>query len=69
MNDSLQGKTAVVTGGASGVGRCLCEVFAREGMNVVMADIEAPALEASAAGLRALGLNVTGVRADVTSPE
>ncbi len=69
MRDKLQGKTAVVTGGASGVGRCLCEIFARQGMNVVMADIEAPALEASAAELRARGLNVTGVQADVTSPE
>lgn len=69
MIDSLQGKTAVVTGGASGVGRCLCEVFGRAGMRVVMADIEAPALEAAAAELRALGLNVTGIQADVTSPE
>lgn len=65
----LNGKTAVVTGGASGVGRCLCELFARQGMNVVMADIEAPALEQSSAQLRAAGLNVIGVQADVTSPE
>jgi NAD(P)-dependent dehydrogenase (short-subunit alcohol dehydrogenase family) len=38
-------------------------------MNVVMADIEAPALEQSSAKLRARGLSVTGVQADVTSPE
>jgi len=69
MTDDLQGRTAVVTGGASGVGRCLCEVFARQGMNVVMADIEAPALEAASAELRAQGLKVIGVQADVTSPE
>ena len=63
------GKTAVVTGGASGVGRCLCELFAREGMHVVMADVEAGALEASAAARRAEGLDVVGMRCDVTSPE
>lgn len=63
------GKTAVVTGGASGVGRCLCELFAREGMRVVMADVEVGALEASAAALRAEGLDVVGMRCDVTSPE
>lgn len=69
MDDDFQGKTAVITGGASGVGRCLCELFARHGMNVVMADIEASALERASAELRAQGLNVIGVQADVTSPE
>lgn len=69
MEDDFQGKTAVITGGASGVGRCICEVFARQGMNVVMADIEASALERASAELRAQGLNVIGVQADVTNPE
>lgn len=63
------GKTAVVTGGASGVGRCLCELFARSGMNVIMADIEQAALEAAGSALKAEGLNVAWVQADVTSPE
>lgn len=69
MEHSFDGRTAVVTGGASGVGRCLCELFARQGMNVVMADIETAALEQSGAELRELGLNVIGVQADVTSPD
>lgn len=69
MKDSYQGKTAVITGGASGVGRCLCELFARQGMNVVMADVEATALAKSSAELQAQGLNVIGVQADVTSPD
>tara|TARA_R110000823_G_scaffold119998_12_gene244456 strand:- start:17125 stop:17991 length:867 start_codon:yes stop_codon:yes gene_type:complete len=69
MEDDFQGKTAVITGGASGVGRCLCELFARQGMNVVMADIEASALEKAAAQLRDAGLSVVGVQADVTSPD
>lgn len=69
MENSFQGKTAVITGGASGVGHCLCELFARQGMNVVMADIEASALEQASAKLRAQGLSVIGEQADVTSPE
>jgi NAD(P)-dependent dehydrogenase (short-subunit alcohol dehydrogenase family) len=69
MENGFQGKTAVITGGASGVGHCLCELFARQGMNVVMADIEASALDAASAKLQAQGLSVMGVQADVTSPE
>ena len=69
MADGFEGKTAVITGGASGVGRCMCELFARQGMNVVMADIEAGALEKSSADLGAQGLSVIGVQADVTSPD
>ena len=66
--DDFNGRTAVVTGGASGVGRCLCEIFAKAGMNVVMADIELSALDAATAAMRDRGFNVTGVQADVTDP-
>ena len=69
MDEEYQGKTAVITGGASGVGRCLCELFAQQGMNVVMADVEAEALEASSSALSSQGLNVIGIQADVTSAE
>ena len=65
----FEGKAAVITGGASGVGRCLCELFARQGMNIVMADVQADALNDSASALREAGLNVVGIQADVTSPE
>jgi NAD(P)-dependent dehydrogenase (short-subunit alcohol dehydrogenase family) len=47
------GRVAVVTGAASGIGQGLCERFAAEGMNVVMADVEEPALAKAAAGLAA----------------
>jgi NAD(P)-dependent dehydrogenase (short-subunit alcohol dehydrogenase family) len=63
----LDGKVAVVTGGASGIGRALVERFVAEGMRVVVADIEAAALEASVAELREGGGEVIGVPTDVTS--
>ena len=47
----------------------MCEVFAREGMNVIMADVEADTLETEAAALRDMGLSVVGIRADVTDPD
>jgi NAD(P)-dependent dehydrogenase (short-subunit alcohol dehydrogenase family) len=45
----FRGKTAVVTGAGSGIGRALCLGFAAEGMNVAMADIDADALGGAAA--------------------
>ena len=45
----LAGKTAVVTGGASGIGRAMVDRFAAEGMNVVVADIDGSAAEATEA--------------------
>lgn len=48
---NFEDKTAVITGGASGIGRALAERCLAEGMNVVLADIEETALEATAATL------------------
>ena len=45
----LEGKIAVITGGASGIGRGLAERCVQEGMKVVLADIEEPALAQTAA--------------------
>ena len=61
----FKGKTAVVTGAASGMGRAFAERFAQEGMRVVLADVEAPALEAAVRELRQREHEVIGVRTDV----
>jgi len=62
----LSGKTAVITGGASGIGRATAERLAREGVNLVLADIEAPVLDETVAQLAAGGAQVTGVVTDVS---
>jgi NADP-dependent 3-hydroxy acid dehydrogenase YdfG len=51
----LRDRVAVVTGGASGVGKALAKAFLGEGMKVVLADVEKPALEATVEELGSLG--------------
>src|SRR4029450_9277916 len=63
----LQSKTAVITGGASGIGRAMGDAFAAEGMRVVLADIEAGAPEEAAGALRAAGAAVLAVPTDVSA--
>lgn len=67
--ERLDGRVAVVTGGGGGIGRAMGEAFAREGMRVVLADVQADPLEATVAELRAAGADVIGVPTDVTSYE
>ncbi len=61
----LQDRVAVVTGGASGIGRALAHRFVADGMRVVLADVEAEPLAATVAELEAGGADVLGVQADV----
>jgi len=64
--ESLRGKVGVVTGGASGIGRALAEVFAREGAKVVIADLDEPGMDDAAASIRARGGEALAVRTDVS---
>src|SRR5262249_37012702 len=59
--EDFRGKTAVVTGAASGIGRALAERFVKEGMNVVLADHDAGALEKTRAAIGGIA-----VRTDVS---
>ncbi|WP_428391402.1 SDR family NAD(P)-dependent oxidoreductase [Lichenicoccus sp.] len=61
----LAGKTAFVTGGASGIGLALGRAFAQAGMKVMLADIETDALAVAVESLRAPGRDVRGVVCDV----
>lgn len=65
----LKGKTAFITGGASGIGLAMAEAFGREGMNVMLADIETAALERAVSELRDKQIRAEGVRTDVASRE
>ena len=60
------GKVAVVTGSASGIGFALAERFARAGMHVVLADIEAGTLDAAAERIAAHGVETLAVVTDVS---
>ena len=66
MSDELTGKVAVVTGGASGIGRACVERFVAEGARVVIADIDP---EAGAALAGALGDDVAFQQTDVTDAD
>jgi NAD(P)-dependent dehydrogenase (short-subunit alcohol dehydrogenase family) len=65
----FDGKVAVVTGGASGIGFALARRLAREGMQVMLADIESAALDDAVAEMRDAGADVHGVVTDVSDGE
>ena len=62
----LDGRVAVVTGGAGGIGRAMGEAFGRAGMKVVLADVQPDPLDKTVGDLRADGIEVIGVPTDVS---
>ena len=62
-------KIAIVTGGASGIGRALCEELGRRGAQVVVADINMEGAERTASTITAAGGRVRAVHVDVTKAE
>jgi NAD(P)-dependent dehydrogenase (short-subunit alcohol dehydrogenase family) len=65
----LSGKTAFVTGGASGIGLELGRAFAKAGMKVMLADIETGALDQAVMGLRDVAADVRAIQCDVADAE
>ena len=69
MVGQLEGKVAVVTGGASGIGRAIAELYAREGATVVVADLNEQAAKVVAASLAAGAQEHAAYAVDVTDAE
>jgi len=65
----FKGKTAFVTGGASGIGLAMATAFAEAGMNVMLADVEQAALDRAQEDLRRYGNHVRGIPCDVADAD
>ena len=66
--DGLAGKRALITGGASGIGRGIALKLAREGCDIALFDLDGQAAEATAAEIRALGRSAKATAGDVSDP-
>lgn len=66
---TVNGRVAVVTGAASGIGFALAQALAAEGASVLMADIDGTAVDAAAAQVRVAGSEAVGIELDVRDPD
>ena len=69
MTRNLEGKSALVTGGASGIGRATALAFAREGARVAVADILEEAAQSTVAEIEAMGGQALAIACDVTDDD
>lgn len=69
MSGRLNGKSAIITGAANGIGRATALLFAREGANVVIADVNEAGLREVEQEIKAMGGNVIGRKTNVSSEE
>ena len=67
MGDEFKNAVVLVTGGSSGIGRCVAELFAREGAHVAVCGHEQEGVDATVRALEAMGADALGVVADVSS--
>jgi NAD(P)-dependent dehydrogenase (short-subunit alcohol dehydrogenase family) len=65
----LDGKVAIITGSATGIGRATALVFSAAGARVALADVREPELQSTVAEVRRAGGEVVSVRADLARPE
>ena len=65
----FEGKVAVITGGASGFGKEFARIGAQLGMKLVLADVQEDALDTTVAEFKAQGVQVIGLRTDVSKAE
>jgi len=69
MTPDLEGKSALVTGGASGIGRATALAFAREGARVAVADILEEAAQNTVSEIKAMGGQALAIACDVTDDD
>ncbi|MCX7695316.1 MAG: 3-oxoacyl-ACP reductase FabG [Caloramator sp.] len=63
----LQGKVAIITGAARGIGKATAEKFLKEGASVVICDINQEQVDTAVSELKGIGENVLGIKVDVTN--
>ena len=65
----LEGKIAIVTGGGQGIGKAICLTFAREGADIVVADINPETAETTVQEVRAVGRRSMAIKTDVSKQD
>jgi NAD(P)-dependent dehydrogenase (short-subunit alcohol dehydrogenase family) len=68
MEQSFAGKTALVTGAASGIGKAIAIIYAQQGANVLVSDLDVEKGQAVAEQISGMGVQSHFVRADVDNP-